>query len=104
MFKGWVSNSTHLLIHCMENFSERLAALQKKYSEAVYNESAIREAAFLPITLDICGITVGQFTPYHYLLLDFQRNPFITGGADAPTAGHIAQFLWCVSVEFREVM
>lgn len=85
----------------MDDFEKRLAELQAKYREAVFKESAIREAAFLPVTLDIGGIAVKQFTPYMYILLDFVQSPFISGDR-RPDGCHVAEFLWVVSTEFKE--
>jgi hypothetical protein len=75
--------------------------LQVEYRKAVYRESAIREVAFLPMDLDICGIKVKQFTPKHYIFLDFLGSPFV-GGKGEIDAGRIAEFLWIVSAEYED--
>jgi hypothetical protein len=42
-----------------------------------------------------------QFTPTHYLLLDFKNNPILTGIGDI-TTDHIKEFLWIISVEYKQ--
>jgi hypothetical protein len=84
----------------MEDLDQQIAALQKEYSQAVYRESALREAAFLPITLDIAGVTVKPLTPRMFIVLDFLQSPFVTAKNELD-AGDIANFLWVVSSEYE---
>jgi hypothetical protein len=77
----------------------QLEKLQKDYREAVYRESAIREVSFLSIDLDICGVEVKQFTPKHFIFLDFLQSPFTTG-KDTITIEDVIQFLWIVSKDY----
>lgn len=70
------------------------------FNKALYIESCVRESAFLPITLDICGIEVKQYTMRHHILLDFANNPFVKGGVDFDKE-HILEFLWIVSTDFE---
>lgn len=80
--------------------NERIQALTKEYTDAVYKESCIREASFLNISSDICGIELNQFTSYHYLLLDFTGNSFLNN--KSPELIDIVNFLWVVSKDFVE--
>ena len=83
----------------MNEFETRLKQLNYERMLAVHEESVIRESCFLPITLDICGIEVKQFTFQHYVMLDFIKSPLLTGkeieGSDVLT------FLWIVSVNYK---
>lgn len=78
---------------------QRELELLKAKMMAVRKESIIREASFLDITLDICGIPVKQFTPYHYLLLDFAINPYLERHR-APEFEDTCEFLWVISPDF----
>lgn len=84
----------------MDDFQQKLADIERRYREAVYTESVVREAAFLGVKLTLCGIKVNQFNPRHYMLLDFMSSPFIKGGI--PTAEQVCDFLWVVSPDFKE--
>lgn len=84
----------------MEDYQAKLSELNKKWQEAVTKESSIREAAFLPVTLDISGIEVKQFAPIHYMYLDFSQSPFLNRKR-APDPEDIVRFLWVVSVDFK---
>lgn len=70
-----------------------------EFNMARYQESVIRECAFVPIDLDIDGIPVKQFTMMHRILLDFCNSPFIKEQDDLDKQ-HIWEFLWIVSTEF----
>jgi hypothetical protein len=84
--------------------SQDLEVLYSEISAALYKESAIREASFLDITYDICGLPCKQLTPYHYMLLDFCSCPFVKGLTEelsnAEMIKHIVNFLWVVSPDF----
>lgn len=67
-------------------------------AEAQAEESALREAAFLPVKESICGIEVEGFSPFHYAILSAAGSPFIYGGT--PTTIDIAAFLWVVSPQY----
>lgn len=85
--------------------SDTLTSLYEEMNRAVYKESAIREASFLDLTYDICGVPVRQLTPYTYLLLDFANSPFLKKGdelSDAELFNHICNFIWLLSPEFKE--
>jgi hypothetical protein len=84
----------------MTEFDEKLKELNIERAMAVYSESVIRESAFLPITLDICGIEVKPFTLMHYVLLDFSRNPLLSGKSEIEAA-NILEFIWVVSTVFK---
>ena len=84
----------------MEDIAKKIEELQKEYAEAVYRESSLREAAFLPITLDIAGVEVKPLTPRMFIVLDFLQSPFITA-KDELDAGDIANFLWVVSTQYE---
>lgn len=84
----------------MSTFDEHLKKLNFERAMAVYNESVIRESAFLSITLDICGIEINQLTLKHYILLDFARNPLLNGGE--VKAEDVLAFLWIVSLDYKD--
>jgi hypothetical protein len=81
------------------DFQSKLKELDRKWKQAVYKESSIREAAFLPITLEISKIEVKQFAPIHYMYLDFFGSPFLNG--KEPTGNDLITFLWVVSPDFK---
>lgn len=61
-------------------------------------EDSLRETAFLPLTVQINGVTVKQFTLRHFTILSKIRSPFLVGG---PVMGEdIATFLWVVSPQY----
>jgi len=68
-------------------------------AEAQAEESAAREAAFLPVKESICGIDVEGFSPFHFVILDAARSPFMHGGM--PTAVDVAVFLWVISPSYN---
>lgn len=84
--------------------SDTLTSLYSEMNKAIYRESAVREASFLNVTYDICGIAVRQLTPYMYLLLDFTNSPFLKGGEceDSEMRNHIANLIWICSPAFKE--
>lgn len=84
----------------MNNFYEQLKLLNYKRQLAVRKESEIRETALLPMRFDLMDIEVNQFTPQHFILLDFADNPHISGDKK-PTLEDTLQFLWVVSPEYK---
>lgn len=84
----------------MDNsFDQQLKQLNYKRQLAVRRESEVRETALLPMCFDLCGIEVNQFTPQHYILLDFADNPHLDG--KPPTLEKTLEFLWVVSTEYK---
>lgn len=69
-------------------------------SEAVSRENATRDAAFLDIETDICGIKIRQMTSRDLLILDGLDNGLVQGRT--PTGNDIAHFLWRLSPSHRE--
>jgi hypothetical protein len=65
------------------------------YPEAVKRENDIRDAAFLDLTTDICGIKIRQMTPRDLLILDGTDNPLVCHGI--PSSPQLAHFLWLLS-------
>src|SRR5689334_706017 len=71
------------------------------YREAVKREMDIRDAAFLNITADICGIPIRQMTPRDYLILDGLGSPILDGRIATASREDIVKFLWFLSPEYR---
>lgn len=99
------SSSTLNVIN-LEELDNKIKETSKNYADAVYEESAIREVAFLfknpefiSMPIDIAGIEVHQLTPYHFILLDFVKSPFLVNDR-MPDEVHIVDFLWIVSTGF----
>ncbi len=67
-----------------------------EFREAVRIETNARDAAFLNIPADICGLKIRQMTPRDFLILDGLENPIINGGV--PTTGGISEFLHHMAV------
>jgi hypothetical protein len=65
------------------------------YRQAVEDETATREAAFLGVTELVCGVEVLPFSPLHFSMLECARSPFVKGGVPSPA--DVAIFLWAVS-------
>lgn len=59
-------------------------------------ETNARDAAFLNIPTDICGLKIRQMTPRDFLILDGLGNPIISGGAFSESA--ISDFLHFMAV------
>lgn len=78
----------------------REVELHKQYLDAIRKESIIRESSYLDIELDILGIPVRQFTPYHFILLDFAINPH-TQRHRIPNFEDTCEFLWIISPDFK---
>lgn len=72
------------------------------YLDAVAREQSERERCFiyslLPITETLCGIEVLPFSPFHFLVLQFSKSPFVVGGL--PMETDIAKFFWCLSPRY----
>lgn len=68
--------------------------------EEVKRENDVRDAAFLDLTTNICGIEIRQMTPRDMLILDGVDNPILNGGF--PTPYQLADFLWKLSPQFKE--
>lgn len=84
----------------MDDFDKQFKLLNYKRQLAVRRESEIRETALLPMRFDLMDVEVNQFTPLHYILLDFADNPHISGERE-PTLDDTIQFLWVVSPEYK---
>jgi hypothetical protein len=65
------------------------------YREAVEQENALREAAFLLEQDEIDGVQVRPITVRHMLTLHGMRSPFVAGGEVRPR--DVVLFLWVVS-------
>jgi len=95
---GWKQSQP--TIFCKMNFDEQLKQLNYDRILAIRRESEIRETALLPMRFDLVNVEVNQFTPLHYILLDFANNPHISG-EKVPTLDDTLQFLWVVSPEYK---
>lgn len=70
------------------------------YRDAVERESFIRDAAFLPITQNLCGFEVRQMTLEDFLAFRILKSPFLVGGE--PTEADARAFLWRMSPTYQE--
>ena len=77
-----------------------LKELHSQLQVAVRLESEVRESSMLPINLKLLDIPVKQFTPLHYIYLDFADNPHINNKRE-PNINDTMQFLWIVSVDYK---
>ena len=73
--------------------------LGPEYLAAVKLENDVRDAAFLELTTDICGIKIRQMRPRDLLILDGTDNPMVDKGA--PTPEQLRDFLWKLSPDYR---
>lgn len=67
--------------------------------EAIKRETDVRDASFLDLTTNICGVAIRQMTPRDMLILDGIGNPLMNGGM--PTPAQLAEFLWLLSPDFK---
>src|SRR5688500_6466026 len=74
---------------------ESLPAYRRAIAHGARFEEALRESAWLPLGVQICGVPVRQLTLRHLLMLFRGGSPFLCGGR--VRRGHVAAFLWCVS-------
>lgn len=65
------------------------------YAEAIARESMLREAAFVPVTPDVCGFAISPFTLQHYLTLKLISSPFLTGLTPSPN--DLQAVLWLIN-------
>ena len=70
------------------------------YQEAVKRENDLRDAAFLDLKTDICGLKIRQMAPRDLLILDGLENPVTA--FRVPTAEQLAFFLWLLSEDYSE--
>jgi len=75
-----------------------LAQLVPGYREAVEQEQASRDAAFIDVTHSVCGVDVLPLTLRHLSILLLVRSPFVCGGM--PTSEDVAKWLWIMSPDF----
>lgn len=68
------------------------------YLEAVNREQTVRELAFLPVPLPICGVPIRHMNMRHYMLLQGCGNRFVCGGRPGPA--DVLGFLWFLSPEY----
>jgi hypothetical protein len=68
--------------------------------EAIKRENDIRDASFLDLTANICGVQIRQMTPRDLLILDGIGNPLMSGGLPSPA--QLADFLWKLSPRYQE--
>jgi hypothetical protein len=68
--------------------------------EAIKRENDSRDASFLDLTTDICGVPIRQMTPRDLLILDGIGNPLMAGGLPSPA--ELADFLWKLSPRYQE--
>lgn len=80
---------------------DRLKELQRKLADAVYNESAIRESAFLDIPYKIAGIPVDQLTPRKFIYLEFIDSPYVVNNDKMPEMEDTMTFIWICSKEYK---
>jgi hypothetical protein len=66
--------------------------------EAIKRENDCRDASFLDLTTDICGVPIRQMTPRDLLILDGIGNPLMAGGLPSPA--ELAEFLWLLSPRY----
>lgn len=66
--------------------------------EAINRENDNRDAAFLDLTTNICGVEIRQMTPRDLLILDGIGNPLVEG--KLPSPAQLADFLWKLSPRF----
>ena len=67
--------------------------------EAIKRENDIRDASFLDLNTNICGVKIRQMTPRDLLILDGIGNPLMSG--QLPSAAQLAEFLWLLSPQFK---
>lgn len=68
-----------------------------EYREAIKLERDCRDAAFLNIPADICGLKIRQMTARDFMILEGTSNPIISGGGD-PSEADISGFLHLMAV------
>ncbi len=68
--------------------------------EAIKRENDIRDASFLDLTTNICGVEIRQMTPRDLLILDGLGNPMMAGQMPAPE--QLAEFLWFLSPRYAD--
>lgn len=78
-----------------DNWQEMLGELRV----AVKRENDVRDASFLDLTTNICGVEIRQMTPRDLIILDGIGNPLVSGRI--PTVEQLAQFLWLLSPKFK---
>lgn len=68
--------------------------------EAVKRENDIRDASFLDLNANICGVEIRQMTPRDLIILDGIGNPLM--GGTLPSPAQLADFLWKLSPHYAE--
>jgi hypothetical protein len=68
-------------------------------TEALKRENDIRDASFLDLNANLCGVEIRQMTPQDLLILDGIGNPLMAGGLPSPA--ELADFLWKLSPRFK---
>ena len=71
------------------------------YAEAHAKERRIRDIAWLPWEVPLCGIKVRQFSPNHFIALRLAGSPFISETPRDPEVEDILIFLWIVSPSYQ---
>lgn len=74
---------------------------KRLFEEAVKRDSDVRDAAFLELTTNICGIEIRQMTPRDFLILDGIGSPLLYGLKEWATLENVADFLWLMSASYR---
>lgn len=74
---------------------------KRLYQEAVKRDSDVRDAAYLELTTNICGIQIRQMTPKDFLILDGVDSPLLYGLKEHATEDHVVHFLWLLSTRYR---
>ena len=72
----------------------------QRIREAETRERTNRDAAWLNLDANICGMKFRQMTVKDYLCLDAVDSPLLLGVI--PSAAELAQFLWVLSPDFSE--
>ncbi len=72
-----------------------------EFREAVKLENDARDAAFLDIPANICGLQIRNMTPLDFMTLDHLGSPVINGGL--PSRADISDFLSFMAVKKQPV-
>jgi hypothetical protein len=77
---------------------DKIPGYKTAMAAAAAREQEIRDLAFLPVPLQICGVEVAQLNLRHLLMLFACESPFFSRRLARPE--HVVQFLWVVSPKF----
>lgn len=74
-----------------------------EYAAAVKKENDVRDAAFLDLPADICGVKIRQMTAWHWVVLAGIDSPFLRSGVFMPEPEQVLMFLWVMSPMFERL-